>query len=86
MQYLLTQDEFTELTKKKLILTVNQESELQELCTLAANHVPVLCGWDSSKPPEPWGCILNEKGNGHGYCDLCPAEKVCPYEGKEFSK
>jgi hypothetical protein len=86
MQYLLTQDEFYALQRRRAAQKAEQKTALQALCMLAADHVPVHCHWHPDEPPHPWGCILSEGENNPGYCDLCPAKDVCPYEGKKFSK
>lgn len=87
MQYLLTQQEYDALQREKRLRTEAQTAELQKLCTLAAQHVPVVVRWSSDKTPRPWGCILDADGTKNpGYCDLCPAQDVCPCERKEWSK
>lgn len=87
MQYLLTPDELENLQQRAIAVEVKHEDELQELCTLAAIHVPILRPWAPDTAPAPWGCILAEDKKNHSvYCDDCPARKVCPYEGKEYSQ
>lgn len=86
MQYLLTQQEYDVLTRDARMLTQRHEAELQKLCTLAAQHIPVVVEWRADKTPAPWGCILGPQGQNPGYCDRCPAWNLCPYEGKEWSK
>lgn len=63
-------------------------TELQELCRLAARHVPIKYSWSPGMEPKPWGCILDKAGTHRnpGYCDECPARNLCPYEHKEWSK
>lgn len=97
MQYILTQAEYGQLKHHQ---SPAYKAELQKLCTLAANHVPVEVPWVPGKP-GPWGCILLTakdleghhwtfhggylKGNQFiGYCDLCPAQQVCPHDNKQF--
>ena len=58
-----------------------EKVELQELCTLAARHVPVSNPW--TEHSQPWGCILDGLID---YCDLCPAQTFCPHPHKNFSK
>jgi len=84
MQYLLSEQEYGALKREKQIRTQQQNRELQEFCTLAAEHIPVTVSWRSGKP-EPWGCILSRKDHS-GYCDECPTQRVCPNENKEWSK
>ena len=86
MQYLLTQQEYDALRDTKRRLSEEQETDLQALCTLAAQHIPVVVEWRSDKTPRPWGCILGPREQNPGYCDQCPAQEVCPYKGKEWSK
>jgi hypothetical protein len=86
MQYLLTQQEYEALHREKRLRTDGQTAELQKLCTLAAQHIPIVVEWSSDKTPQPWGCILGPREQHPGYCDKCPAQKVCPHEGKEWSK
>lgn len=86
MQYLLTQQEYEEMRREKNLRTDGQVAELQKLCTLAAQHIPIVVEWGTDKTPRPWGCILGESEQDPGYCDRCPAQDVCPHEGKEWSK
>ncbi|MDD5651068.1 MAG: hypothetical protein PHF86_11740 [Candidatus Nanoarchaeia archaeon] len=81
MQYILTQEELDTLTSKDV--GVNRE-QLQELCSLAAIHVPVDRHWNA-EDKTPWGCILVQSRNP-GYCDECPVTKYCPYKFKHYSK
>ena len=83
MQYLLSEEELKNLVDRKEQNILKATRELQEFCTLAANHIPV-AGWGDDYKPEPWGCILTNKGEW--YCDECPALKFCPHPEKEFSK
>lgn len=87
MQYLLTEEELSSLRMKKSILGKVQKEELQELCTLAANHIPIPKPWahDRDQDPSPWGCIL-DKENDPWYCDDCPMDKLCPHPHKKWSK
>jgi len=80
MQILLTHDEWLEL-KGKANSAVD-ERELQKLCTLAANHIPVPQPWRGKGIEGPWGCILDKAK----YCDDCPADKLCPNPHKEWSQ
>lgn len=95
MQYILTEKEYNDLLNKGKKREDINTKELQELCTLAAEHVPVKWGWGEKPDPKPWGCIipLIEEAEREGeciddlwYCDKCPAQKMCPYEWKEYSK
>lgn len=84
MQYILTETEYLKLKSEKAVRVGKERDELQAFCTLAANHIPVKPHW-SNDPPSPWGCILSSTPH-RGYCDCCPSQKLCPYEGKEWSK
>ena len=83
MKYILTQDELESLRMKKSIAKKANKELIQDLCTQVCNH-KIVKFWGSRE--EPWGCILNEKGNGKGYCDECPVQDVCPHEYKKWSK
>lgn len=88
MQYLLTEKEYRELKYQRLKEASEDKKKLQELCTLAAMHVPVDCEHedaDGSPVRMPWGCILVEDAS-QDICDLCPAVDVCPCDRKEFSQ
>lgn len=86
MQYIFSQQEYDSLLREKNLRTQTQENELQNLCTLAAEHIPVKLEWgDPNRSPEPWGCILSKTKNS-GYCDCCPAQEICPNDYKEWSK
>lgn len=85
MQYLLTEQEYQGLLAKRESIAAEDAAKLQAFCTLAANHIPVARPWRKDSTPAPWGCILDKKSNP-GYCDYCPAQDVCPYPGKEWSK
>lgn len=86
MQYLLTQDEYDALRRDQVQRTDNEKAKLQELCTLAAQHIPIVVEWSKDKTPRPWGCILGPKDQDPGYCDKCPAQDICPHERKEWSQ
>jgi hypothetical protein len=87
MQYLLTQQEYDELQRAKQQRAKAQTAELQKLCTLAAQHVPVAVSCFGVETLRPWGCILDsDPEKNPGYCDLCPAQDLCPSERKEWSK
>lgn len=86
MQYLLTPQEYESLHREKRLRTDEKTAELQALCTLAAQHIPIVMEWSQDKTPRPWGCILGPCEQHPGYCDDCPAQKVCPHEGKEWSQ
>lgn len=82
MQYLLSEEEYDALLKlRKEQKQLPSIENLQKFCTFVADHMPVQSGWYKGKP---WGCIITRKEEW--YCDDCPAEKICPYNGKEWSK
>lgn len=85
MQYILTESEYAELKLERDARERSMEVRLQEICTLAAQHIPVPCDWSQDKQPRPWGCIL-AKPRSSGYCDDCPVSDVCPNPRKEWSK
>lgn len=86
MQYILTAQEYDELHRDKQRRTAEQTVELQKLCTLAAQHIPIVMEWADDKTPRPWGCILGPREQHPGYCDDCPAQNVCPHPYKEWSQ
>lgn len=82
MQYILTEDEYKAITKRNKELDyLPSKKELQEFCTMVANTLPVSGGWYDG---NVWKCIITEKEEW--YCDDCPAEKICPYDGKHYSQ
>lgn len=83
MQYILSQEEYDYLRRAQRVSLQVSETELQEICTQAANHMPVHRDWTDST--SPWGCIL-DKGNSPGCCNLCPVKKICPNKAKLFSR
>lgn len=83
MQYILTQEEYNELIKKKELQLQIQMGDLQELCTKIANEMPISYSW--KKEIEPWGCILNNPDRTC-YCDDCPVQEICPCPFKRWSK
>lgn len=86
MQYILSEEEYNDLITKGKKREVVDKELIQKLCTLCADHIPVVPYWNKNNKdhiPKPWGCILTK---GHGYCDCCPVQDDCPYEGKEWSK
>ena len=85
MQYILTEAEYKELQNATAAQLELNLKELQELCTSAAMHVPIKRDW-APKDTTPWGCVLGPIDQHPGYCDECPAQKLCPYEGKEWSQ
>lgn len=85
MKYLLDEGEYKELLNMGRERSKELDKKVQELCTMVADHVPVVRSWEKDKPLRPWGCILSE-ANSCGYCDECPASKLCPYPSKEFSQ
>ena len=86
MQYLLSEEEYGELVRQRDARIRASTDELQAVCTLAAQHIPVARSWAKDATPAPWGCILGPREQNPGYCDDCPVKAICPYKGKEFSK
>lgn len=89
MQYILSEDEYHELTNRAKEAVVNYKEDLQKKCTKIATTLKVHAPW--SKPGDkmhPWGCIIEtkKKGSGMEYCDGCPVLGVCPYHSKHFSQ
>jgi len=87
MKYLLSEQEYKELTSTRRKRLDVLDNELQEFCTKAAMHIPIVRDWPGcDKTPKPWGCILGPREQHPIYCDDCPCIKICPYDGKEWSK
>lgn len=94
MQYILTQEEYDDLKKKREALEHIERKELQKLCTKIANEMPVeqTDFHGGSRRSTPNYCILDGDGkrdhyeSNTEYCDDCPVKKICPYPYKEWSK
>ena len=84
MKYLLTQKELDDLHRKATELDGKTKADLQAVCTLAANHVPVSLPWKGPEERGIWGCILTTETEH--YCDECPVRNACPYPNKEWSQ
>lgn len=56
---------------------------LQKLCTMVANHYPIIVPWDVTKTPRPWGCKIT---GTNIHCDYCPVREQCKYLKKSVSK
>ena len=86
MQILLTEAEYNELKAQKREQIAASKAELQRLCTLAAQHIPVPLDFSEVTTPRPWGCILGPREQDPGYCDDCPVDSICPHTDKEWSQ
>lgn len=86
MQYLLSESEYDQLQKKvEAARHAPKKEELQKFCTQVSNEMPIRWTWGDGKgAPKPWGCILTNKSEW--YCDQCPAQELCPYPHKKWSK
>lgn len=85
MQYILTEDEYQKLLNTGKKREDLNQKELQDFCTRVANELPIKF-WNN-KEAKPWGCLLTYGGQDQEwYCDECPAQDVCPYPYKEWSK
>ena len=82
MQFLLTPEEYNELSSRRTKTIQLERNKLQKLCTKIANEMPVKWGW-GGPDPKPWKCMIEEDD---WYCDNCPVIVICPYDGKSFSK
>lgn len=88
MQYILTEEEYQALTKKKdwkagVGVTGKR---LQQICTKVADEMPIKWSWGGSNP-EPWGCIITKEKQGEEwYCDQCPVQDICPHPYKAWSQ
>lgn len=82
MQYIMSQEEMEAVERdRKTLGCLPSADDLQKFCTMVADTTPVQEGWAKG---QVWGCILTVKREH--YCDACPAEKVCPYHDKHWSK
>ena len=86
MQYILTESEYMDLKRDYNEKLRASNDNLQRICTLAAQHIPVPCDWGVDKTPRPWGCVLGEPAQDPGCCDDCPVMEICPNPHKEWSK
>jgi hypothetical protein len=87
MQYILTQEEYDKLLKKGKDLEQKTIDDLQKLCTMVADHMPIKNSWmEDDEPMEPWRCILTVEEVYEHLCDGCPVQKLCPYKYKNYSK
>lgn len=86
MQYILNEKEYKSLMAKAAKVDRSErlitQTDLQKLCTMVANHVPVDAGWRQEEP-APWGCMLTQR---HWVCDECPCIDLCPCKSKRWSK
>ena len=82
MQYILSEEEMRALQDQAQAVKTKHTQALQDLCTLAALHVPVTRQY---QPSEPWGCILSDIQRAE-YCDDCPAVALCPCTRKRYSQ
>ena len=86
MQYILSQEEYNNLTNYKSALEQKNRAELQALCTKIAQNMPVTTvdfwGKESTEK-HTWGCVLTRETD---YCDECPVKGICPHPYKEWSK
>ena len=83
MQYILSQEEMADTSKKlEAASRLPSVKKLQAFCTMVANTLVLTSGW---RKGSVWGCILTEKEE-EWYCDDCPAQEVCPYDAKHWSK
>lgn len=85
MMYILTQEEYDRLRGARDMMDKAVTAELQRLCTLAAQHVPVYRSWNTDDM-SPWGCILAPEYKDPSYCDCCPVNQICPSDRKRFSQ
>jgi len=86
MQYLLSEEEYKNLINNKQAYNADKNKKLQEFCTMVADNLPTTESWfDKKVEPYKWGCILTQHDSEH-VCDCCPAEEICPYEHKAWSK
>ncbi len=83
MMYVLSEDEYRDLTSKRNDFIQLQKSELQILCSSIADAMPVSRDWNKTNN-SPWGCILTTQREW--YCDKCPVTKICPNPNKAWSK
>jgi len=88
MRYLLSEEEFNILRLAKAERESEYYDKIQDLCTLAAKHIPVPRPWMGEDAVDaPWGCILDGDGDiWMGYCDDCPCTEVCPNDNKNWSQ
>jgi hypothetical protein len=88
MQYILTEEEYNKLRWDREYTIGLKKEILQDLCTEIADTMPVKRPYDApEEEPRPWGCLLTMQKKGQEYyCDLCPVQKICPHDDKEWSQ
>lgn len=79
MKYILTEEEYKKLTDKDEVR--DMKYQIQELCTLVCNHMPITKGGEGKA--APWHCIRTISRKH--YCDRCPVQVLCPYSLKKWS-
>ena len=78
MQHLLTEEEYKD--------TQLQTEQLQIICTMVANIVPVQRAPKGiGRVGEPWGCIHTAADREGWFCDGCVARDRCPATDKRWS-
>lgn len=88
MQYILTEEEFTNLSNQSAeeiaLSGKNYYDTVFKLCRWLANELPVVTTDDPDEVPEPYLCIVDV--DIEHWCDQCPALIYCPYADKNFSQ
>lgn len=89
MQYIFTEEEYKTLLENKEKIDEKKTNKLLNVCINVADTMPITYRNDKHGIQQPWGCMITyiRKGvNQEWYCDQCPVNEICPYEGKRFSK
>lgn len=85
MKYVLSEEEFKDLTNVKAAKIFMEKKKLQALCTKIADTMPIVWSWKGHETPMPWKCIHSIE-DLCWYCDECPVSEICPEPNKVWSK
>lgn len=81
MQYLLSEEEYSNLHKQIIEAKLENTEIINKLCQMVADHMPITEYPGSKEDPRPWVCYKTEECNGEEwYCDNCPVQKYCKEE------
>ena len=83
MQYILSEEEYAELTKKQMLDELRDKEALFKFCMRVCKEMPTLYWGNTEK--KVWACPHDPDYNGMTYCDNCPATEFCP-KPKAYSK
>lgn len=82
MQYILSEEEYSNLHKQIIDAKLENTKIINELCQMVADHMPITEYPGTVDNPKPWVCYkTKEKTDRWGwYCDECPVKRYCKEE------